>query len=156
MRGQQAAAGIETEVAQRGEAHVETQLSMEQAVHLLQFGGDLPLRDAVVVEGQAVEHHRVQMHVHQARQQRGLAAVDDFRLGGNLDLALAANFLDATAFNNDHRILDRLAAIAINQQAALDDAGGAFGFDGFEFEHAGQSSGNAVRRRSGVRSAGNQ
>ena len=48
---------------------------------------------------------------------------------------------------------DRFAAVAVNQHAALDDASGTFGFDGFEFEHAGKSSGNAVRRNGSARSA---
>ncbi len=140
MGGQQPATGIEAEVAQRGETHVKAELGVEQTVHLLQLGGDFPLRDTVVVEGQAVEHHRVQMDVHQARHQRCRAAVDDFRSRRDLDLALDADLLDAPAFEHDDRILDRLAAIAVDQQATLQNLDCAPGFRGFEFEHQEHSS----------------
>ena len=70
MRREQAAIAIQPQITQRGETHVETQLRVKQTVHLLQLGRDFPLRDAVIVKRQAVEHHGVQMHIHQARHQR--------------------------------------------------------------------------------------
>ncbi len=111
---QQPVLRIHAEIAHRGEAHIEDELSVEQPVHLLQFGRDLPHGDAVVVEGQAVEHQRVEVDVHHARHQRALAAIDHLGAGRNLDGRLGTDLFDALALEHDHRVGDRIGAGAVD------------------------------------------
>ena len=114
FRHQQAALRVEAEIAQRGESHVEAELGVEDAVHLLQLGRDFPLRHAVIMESEAVEHHRVQVNVHHARDQRALAAVEHVGALRDLDAVLAADLVDALALEHDHGILLRGRAGAVD------------------------------------------
>ena len=104
MRGEKAAVGVQSQITQRGKAHVETKLRMEQAIHLLQFRRDFPLRHAIIMKRKAIEHHGVQMHIHQAGHQCQACTIDHLSLGGNFYFALGAHRFDAAAFEHDHRV----------------------------------------------------
>ena len=68
---------VHAEIAQRGEAHVEDSSAHGTAPYICcSSGRDFPLRDAVIVERHAVEHHRVDVEVHHAGDQRAAAAIE--------------------------------------------------------------------------------
>jgi hypothetical protein len=108
------------EVAQRGEAHVEAVLRVEEGVHLLQVGHDLELRDAVIVERHAVVHRGMDMQIHHAGHERRARGVDHCRSRRDSDRLLRADLPDAASLQHDDRILHRFRAGTVDQRARLD------------------------------------
>ena len=66
------------------------------------------------MEGQAVEHHRVQVDVHHAGDQRALAAIEHVGALRDLDAVLGADLVDALALEHDHGVLVRGRAGAVD------------------------------------------
>ena len=63
---------------------------------------------------------QVGMRVHEARQDRLVAEVDDFRAVRNAEIRLAPDCLDVTILDEDHGVVHRLRPCTINQQRTLD------------------------------------